>query len=110
MWPLHVHGSALGRFITVDQYGQPWYTQGVTDGSDTNNFVGVLRNNSTFQEWQISAPGSDPRGISINPITQQPWIAEESPGVGNGAIATLNPYGGRLISAQPTVTQAGATL
>jgi peptide/nickel transport system substrate-binding protein len=110
IWPLPVHGQAVGRFISVDQYGQVWYTEGVTDGNSTYNYAGVLRENSTFQEWHIANPGADPRGITINPLTQQPWIAEQSPTVQNGTIAMLDPStGGTLIPSTPIMIPSHAT-
>ena len=109
IWPLPAHGSAVGRSITIDQYGEPWYTQGTADGIGNGNFVGVLRGN-TFQEWRIPNRGSDPRGISLNPLTQQPWIAEESPTVGNGTVATLDTSGGgTFVSSSPTTAASGGT-
>jgi streptogramin lyase len=110
IWPLPVHGYSVGRFITVDQEGEPWYTQGVTSGNSTDNYVGVLRGNSTLEEWLIPSNGADPRGISVNPLTQQPWIAEESQQAGNGTIASLDAYGGgTLVSSVPTMVPAGGT-
>lgn len=103
MWPLPSHGSALARSITLDQYGQAWYVQGVNDAASDDNFVGVLRGNNTIQEWRLPKPGSDPRGISIDPITEQPWIAEASAIAGNGTIASLDTLnGGNLISLNAT--------
>jgi streptogramin lyase len=108
-WSLPVHGPAVGRFISVDQYGQVWYTEGVTDGNSTYNYVGVLRDNSTFQEWHIPDPGADPRGITINPLTQQPWIAEQSPTLQNGTISMLDPsIGGTLIPSTPVMIPSHA--
>jgi streptogramin lyase len=108
VWPFPVHGYSVGRLVTVDQFGEPWYTQGATDANGTDNYVGVLRPNNTIQEWHISSPGADPRGISLNPLTQQPWIAEESQQAGNGAIAALNTFaGGTLVPTEPTVVPAG---
>ena len=110
MWPLPSHGSAVGRSITLDQYGEPWYTQGLTDPVSNDNFVGVLRGN-TIQEWRIPSAGADPWGISINPLTQQPWIAEQSQiAGGNGTIATLNTLnGGTFVSSLPTTELSGGT-
>ena len=50
IWQLPVHGSAVGRFITLDRYGQAWYTQGSENATSDDNFVGVLRGDSTLQE------------------------------------------------------------
>ena len=105
MWPLPVHGSAVGRFITLDQNGEPWFTQGVTDGNSTNNYLGVLRGNTTLQEWQIPSAGSDPRGISIDSSIQRVWVAEESQAAGNGGVASLIESGGGRITS-PVVTTA----
>jgi len=110
LWSLPVHGSALARSITVDQYGQAWYTQGVTDATGDENFVGVLRDNNTIQEWHIPKLGADPRGISIDPATQQPWIVEASQIAGNGTVATLNPFdGGTIIRLNATTAASGQT-
>jgi len=110
IWPLPVHGRAVGRFIALDQYGQAWYTQGASDANSTENYFGVLRNNSTFQEWRISTPGADPRGITINPTTQQPWIAEQSPIAQNGTITTLySATSGTFIPCTPTTAPSHAT-
>lgn len=103
MWPLPSHNSAVTRVITLDSYGQTWYTQGESSGRSTDNFVGVLRENNILQEWRIQSPGADPRGISINPITERPWIAEQST-VGNGTIATLTDFGSEIIPSIPTTS------
>ena len=110
MWPLPVHGSATGRFITVDSYGQPWYTQGATNATSGNNFVGVLRGDGVLQEWRLPTLGADPRKISINPLSEQPWIAERSLGTNDSAIAVLsNSSQGTLITTTPTTAQSGGT-
>jgi peptide/nickel transport system substrate-binding protein len=103
IWQLPSHNSTVGRSVTLDSYGQVWYTQGASDGKSTDNFVGVLRNNSTFQEWRIQSPGSDPRGISVNPVTQRPWVAEQSP-AGNGTIASLDDFAGKLLPSIASTT------
>ena len=107
IWPLPSHNSTVGRSVTLDSYGQVWYTQGLSDEMSTDNFVGVLRNNSTFQEWRIQNPGSDPRGISVNPVTERPWIAEQSP-AGNGTIASLDDFDGKLLPSLPSTTPSAA--
>ncbi len=108
MWSLPSHGSAIARFLTLDQFGEPWYVEGVADGGSSDNFVGVLRGNSTFQEWQIPNVGADPKMISLNPITQQPWVAEQSSQAGNGTIATLDTLtGGTLVPTVPTMVPSG---
>lgn len=109
VWQLPTHGSAIGRAITLDEYGQAWYTQGSGDASG-DNYVGVLRGNSTIQEWHIPAPNSDPGGIAIDPLTQQPWVAEQSPSVGNGTVANLQDFsGGTLVSSPLTTAASGGT-
>ncbi len=109
IWPLPNHDSAVARFITFDSRGELWYTQGVADGTSNDNFVGVLRGN-LIQEWRIPGAGSNPRGISINPLTQQPWIAEQTSLQGNGAVANLNDFGnGTLFSSSPLNAPSGGT-
>ncbi len=109
IWPLPNHGSAVARFMTFDSRGEPWYTQGVADGTSNDNFVGVLRGN-LIQEWRIPGAGSNPRGISINPLIQQPWIAEQSTLEGNGTVANLNDFGnGTIFSSSPITAPSGGT-
>lgn len=109
IWPLPNNESAVARFMTFDSRGEPWYTQGVADGTSNENFVGVLRGNM-IQEWRIPGAGSNPRGISINPLTQQPWIAEQSTLQGNGTIANLNDFGNAtLFSSSPITAPSGGT-
>lgn len=109
IWPLPQHDSAVTRSITFDSLGQVWYTRGVADVSSNDNFVGVLRRNM-IQEWRISTVGSNPRGISINPVIQQPWIAEQSWPQGNGTISSLNNFGnGTLYPSSPIIVQSGGT-
>jgi streptogramin lyase len=107
IWPLPSHNSTVGRYVTLDSYGQVWYTQGGSDEMSTDNFVGVLRNNSTFQEWRIQSPGADPRGIIVNPVTERPWVAEQSP-AGNGTIASLDDFDGKLLPSLPSTTPSAA--
>lgn len=110
MWQLPVHGSALGRFITLDRYGEVWYTQGSDNATSHDNFVGVLRGGSTVQEWRLPSTGADPRGLTINPATQQPWIAERSLGAANGAVAVLsNSSGGTWVSSAVSTAPSGGT-
>jgi len=97
IWRLPIHGPALARSVVLDENGRAWYTQGATDALSGDNFVGLLSGNGTIDEWRMPNPGSDPRGISIDPLTQRPWIAEASPIAGNGTIATLNPFGGETV-------------
>ena len=105
IWPLPVHGLALGRSVSLDSKGDVWYTQGSGNATSDSNYVGVLRAGSTIEEWQLPSLGADPRGISLNPLTQQPWIAEQSSSVGNGSVAVLNnPISATL--ALPSATSA----
>jgi streptogramin lyase len=109
IWPLPIHDSAVARFMTFDSRGQLWYTQGVADGGSNDNFVGVLRGNM-IQEWRILGAGSNPREISINPLTQQPWIAAQSSLEGNGTVSNLNNFGnGTLFSSSPITAPSAAT-
>jgi streptogramin lyase len=108
VWPLPSHGSAIGDFIALDALGQAWYTQGVQTPSGADNYVGVLRGDNTIKEWQIPTIGADPRLISINPLTQHPWIAEDSVNAGNGKVAELDPSaGGTVVPATPTTSPSG---
>ncbi len=108
IWPLPVHGSAGGRFITLDALGQAWYTQGVTTAGSADNYVGVLRGDNTIKEWQVPTVGADPRLLSINPLTQHPWIAEQSQNAGSGKAAELDPSaGGTVVGAAPATSPSG---
>lgn len=110
VWPLPVHGLAVGRSVTLDRYGQVWYSQGVADGNSEDNFVGVLRQNSTFQEWRVPTVGADARGISIDPLTQEPWITEQSSGAGNGTVSALDSSnGGVFVPTVPVTYPSGGT-
>ncbi|MGA3109061.1 MAG: CFI-box-CTERM domain-containing protein [Candidatus Bathyarchaeia archaeon] len=92
-----------GSGITLDALGQVWYTEGVSDASGSDNYVGVLRGDNTIKEWQIPTIGADPRVISISPLTQHPWIAEDSQNAGNAKVAELDPSsGGTVIPSTPT--------
>jgi streptogramin lyase len=94
IWPTPTHGSANAGFIGLDSLNQVWYTQGVTSASGTDNYIGVLRGDNTFKDWQIPTTGADPRVLSINPITQQPWVAEYAYQANDGKIAVLDPSAG----------------
>jgi streptogramin lyase len=110
MWQLPIHGSAVGRFISIDAHGQLWYTQGSTNATSSNNYVGVLRPDSTITEWRLPTPGADARQITINPQSQQPWIVERSLSAGNGAIAVLgNSSGGTIFTPTQTTAPSGGT-
>jgi len=108
VWPLPSHGSAGGRFLAFDALGQPWYTQGVTSATGSDNYVGVLRGDNTIKEWQVPTIGSDPRLISTNQLTQHPWIGEDSTGANNARVAELDPSsGGTVVAAPPTTSLSG---
>ena len=110
MWQLPAHGSAIGRFITIDSYGQVWYTQGTQNATSGDNFVGVLRNNGMIEEWRLPSQGADPRKISINPQSLQPWIAERSLSASTGAVAVLtNSTDARFVTVTPTTYPSGGT-
>ncbi|MGA2973581.1 MAG: CFI-box-CTERM domain-containing protein [Candidatus Bathyarchaeia archaeon] len=100
MWALPTHGSAHGAFVAVDTLGQIWYTQGVgNNAADPNNYVGVLQNLNAFKDWQVPSLGADLRGININPLTQQPWVAEYAhAGSGAAKVAVLDPSTGGTVN------------
>jgi streptogramin lyase len=109
-WPLPAHASANGRFIAFDNLGQPWYTQGENSASSTDNWVGVLRGDNTIKNWQVPTTGADLRLLAINPVTQNPWVAEYMAAANGGKIAALDPSaGGSVVAAVPTVTSYGGT-
>ncbi len=63
-----------------------------------------------MQEWRLPSTGADPRGLTINPATQQPWIAERSLGAANGAVAVLsNSSGGTWVSSAVSTAPSGGT-
>ncbi len=99
-WALPSHGSATGAFVSVDTLGQAWYTQDVPNSaSDPNNYIGVLRGDGTFKDWQVPSAGADLRGINISPLTQQPWAAEYAhAGSGAAKVAVLDPSTGGTVS------------
>lgn len=107
IWPLPTHASTYGGFITRDSLGQIWYTQGNRLAPNTDNYLGVLRGDNTIKEWQIPTVGADPRTISMNTVTQQPWVAEYMAAAGGGKIAALDPSAGGTIVANPPSTVAG---
>lgn len=95
-WAIPSHPSTTGAFVDVDALGQPWYTSR-SSGASPNNYVGVLRGDNTYKEWQVPTIGADPREISINPSTQSPWIAEQ----GGSKVAALDPSSGGTVTASP---------
>ena len=103
IWPLPNNGPAVGRSIAFDVSGQLWFTQGSARSASNDNFVGVLHGN-IVQEWCIPGPGSNPWGISVNPLTQQPWIADQSSLKGNGTVANLNDFGNGTLSFSSPIT------
>ena len=110
VWPLPIHSSALGRSITLGSNGDVWYTQGSGNATSDSNYVGVLRAGSTIEEWRLPSLGADPRSISLNPFTQQPWIAEQSSSAGNGSVAVLNnPTGGTIVPSSTTTVPSGGS-
>ena len=109
IWPLPVHNGAVGRFITFDSLGELWYTQGAADRSSNDNFAGVLQSN-IIREWRMSRVGANPRGIAIDPLTQQPWIAEQSSLKGNGTVANLNDFGNSSLFLASPVTAPSAPI
>ncbi|HXZ90224.1 MAG TPA: hypothetical protein VEG61_04090 [Candidatus Dormibacteraeota bacterium] len=92
IWPLANNSSTVVRSLAFDSSGGLWYTQGSARQAGSDNFVGVLHS-SIVQEWRLPSPGANPWGLSINPLTQQPWIAEQSPIQDNGTVANLNDFG-----------------
>lgn len=109
IWPLPNNSSSVVRSMAFDSGGQIWFTQGSPKSGSIDNFVGVLQGN-IVQEWRIPTPGANPRGISINQLTQQPWIVEESSLQGNGTIGNLNDFGnGTVFLSSPTSASAPST-
>jgi streptogramin lyase len=110
VWPLPTHGSAIGRFINIDPNGQAWYTQGTQNAASSDNFVGVLRSSGVIEEWKLPSDGADPREISINPQSLQPWIAERSLATGNGAMAVLtNSTDPNIVTTTPMTYPSGGS-
>jgi streptogramin lyase len=93
-WSIPAHPSTTASFVDLDSLGQVWYTSRTTDPTTTDNYVGVLRGDNTFKEWQFPAAGADPRVISVSPATQRPWIAEQ----GVAKIAQLDPSAGGVVT------------
>ena len=101
-WTIPPHPSTQAAFVDTDGSGQVWYTSTSSGTSSTDNYVGVLRSNNTFTEWQVPTAGAEARVISINPVTQNPWIAEH----GGDKIAKLDPSSGGIVtSSRPTTTR-----
>jgi len=101
-WTIPSHPSTQAAFVDADGLGQVWYTSTSLGTTSTDNYVGVLRSDNTFTEWQVPTAGADARVISINPVTQNPWIAEH----GGDKIAKLDPSSGGIVtSSRPTTTR-----
>ena len=103
-WSIPSHPSTYAAFLAVDSLGQVWYTSRSPGGSSTNNFVGVLRGDNTFREWQIPTTGADPRVISVNPVNLHPWIAEQMAPSNEGRIAELDPSSGGVVTGSAPIT------
>lgn len=96
IWPTSFHPSGtLNAFITVDSLNQVWYTAR-SPGAMAENYVGVLVGDS-FREWQLPTVNTDPRVISIDPLTQNPWIAQREETGEEGRIAKLEPATGGIV-------------
>jgi peptide/nickel transport system substrate-binding protein len=104
-WAIPIHPSTQAALIDVDALGQVWYTSTGLGTTITYSYVGVLRSDNTFTEWQVPTVGADARAISINPVTQSPWIAEH----GEDKIAELDPSTGGIVTrASPRTTRPEA--
>ena len=78
-WPIPSHPSTTAAFVAPASasVGQIWYTSRSSGSSSPDNYVGLLRGDNTFEEWQIPTLGADARVISVSATTQNPWVAEE---------------------------------
>jgi len=99
-WAIPAHPSTTGAFVDVDALGQAWYTS--RNATTTDNYVGVLRGDNTFKEWQIPTTSADVRVISISPATQNPWVVEQ----GADKVARLDTSAGGVVTGPvaPVVT------
>jgi streptogramin lyase len=105
-WAIPSHPSTQAAFIDVDELGEVWYTSS-PGGTSTASYVGVLRSDNTFTEWQVPTASADVQAISINPVTQNPWIAEQAV----DKIAKLDPStGGIVTNSRPATTRSSLTL
>ncbi|MGB9022913.1 MAG: CFI-box-CTERM domain-containing protein [Candidatus Bathyarchaeia archaeon] len=101
-WAIPSHPSTQTASLDVDTLGQVWYISTSPGSTSTNNYVGVLRSDNTFTEWRVPTIGADVRGVSINPVTQNPWVSE----YGEDKIAKLDPSSGGIVtSSRPTATR-----
>jgi streptogramin lyase len=105
-WDIPIHPSTSAALVDVDALGQVWYTSTGLGTTITDSYVGVLRSDNTFTEWRVPTTGSDARAISINPVTQNPWIAERK----EDKIANLDPSSGGIVtSALPSTAVSRPT-
>jgi len=105
-WPIPYHASTETVFVTVDALGGVWYTSTSVGTSSANSYVGVLRSDNTFTEWQVPTIGADVRAVTINPVTQNPWVVE----YGTDKIAKLDPsIGGTVTTSRPTTAKSDFT-
>jgi streptogramin lyase len=88
------HPSTKAAFVDIDSLGQVWYTIASTQTTSASSYVGVLQSDNMFTEWQLPTPGANAQAISINPLTQNPWIMEQ----GEDKVAKLDPSGGGIIT------------
>jgi len=101
-WAIPSHPSTQAAFIDVDELGQVWYTSS-PGGTGTASYVGVLRSDNTFTEWQVPTASANAQAISINPVTQNPWVAEQAV----DKIAKLDPStGGVVTNSRPVTTRS----
>jgi len=102
-WAVPAHPSTQGAFVDVDALGQVWYISRSTGVTSSTDYVGVLKANNTFTEWQIPTSAADAQGIAISPVTRRPWVAEH----GADKVADLDPSsGGITTSTQPAVRKS----
>jgi len=102
-WAIPSHPSTQAAFVDVDALGQVWYTATSSGTTSTRDYVGVLRSNNTFTEWEVPTVGASAGVVSVDPVTGNPWIAEQ----GEDKIAELDPSsGGTVTSARPRTAPA----
>ena len=99
-WAIPVHPSSQAVFIDVDDLGQVWYTSTGVAKVSTYSYVGVLRSDNTFTEWQVPTVGADAQAISVNPVTHSPWIVERA----KEKVAELDPSSGGIVTKASPIT------
>jgi peptide/nickel transport system substrate-binding protein len=99
-WTIPPHPSTQPAFVEVDALGQVWYTSAGTSTTGVNSYVGVLRSDNTFTEWQFPATDADLSGISVSLLTGNPWVTQR----GGDSIATLNPSTGGIVTSRTPIT------